>query len=120
MKLTLTKTHTEEVTINVPSFWKSPSTYYNEYVALIDENTVFRVLLMDDYSCIHSGTAEKMKSDLTTAHQNFNLTTEEDFMSAHDEALQGMSLKPVIKSYEQQLRDLMKEPKREREEMKHR
>lgn len=111
MKISISKTHTEteQVNISVPAFWKNPSIAYNEYVAIIDENTVFNVLLMNDMSYIKSGTPEKMERSITEAHRDFNLTTEEDFMSAHDEALQGMSLKPVIKSYEQQVRDLIKE-----------
>lgn len=106
MKITLSKTITQEVNVPVPSFWKSPTTAFSEYVALLDDNTAAQIILLTDCSIIKNGTPEKMASEISHAHLNFNLCTEGEFLSAYDEALQGMSLEPKgVVMYSHELND---------------
>lgn len=95
MKISISKTHTEEVTIPVPSFWKSGNERY--YTALVDEKTAITLNLYSDGSTyIKHGSPEDcvLKSEIAKAHNEHTICTEDEFMSTYNHALWMISLEP--------------------------
>lgn len=96
MTIELTKTYKETKNIPVPSFWKEPNMVnIHSYIALLDEQTAVAVILMDDYSSIRNCSPSYLKDEIQKAYSSYDLCSEEQFLSAYDEALQGMTLKPI-------------------------
>jgi hypothetical protein len=93
MTITTTKTVTEERVIHTPCFWKLGYFYF----ALLDENNMYQVLLMNDSHSIWNTTP--LKTLLETYNNNAaELITEEQFFSAYSEAREATNLEPKLKS----------------------
>jgi hypothetical protein len=94
MTITTTKTVTEERVIHTPCFWKLGYFYF----ALLDENNMYQVLLMNDSHSIWNTTP--LKTLLETYNNNAaELITEEQFFSAYSEAREATNLEPQIKGW---------------------
>lgn len=95
MKISVSKTHTEEVTIPVPSFWKAENEKY--YVALVDEKTAITLhLYLDGSTYVKHGSPNDfvLKSEIAKAAAGYLICDEDEFMSTYNNALWMISLEP--------------------------
>ena len=97
MQINIPKQTTESVHIAVPSFYK----YFNRYIGVIDENTLVTfvqhsfVTEMSNYKLPNNGTVWLE----STQDPNTELITEAEFFEASDQALQQLTITPILKTW---------------------
>lgn len=95
MTITVNQLQNVSREIQMPSFFKSASGA--TLLGFLDQNTVARVHLYDNYACIINGTPEEMK--MHTSLMDMVEATEAEFMSAYSEAYEAMRLEPKMGVY---------------------
>lgn len=85
---------TKEVEIPVPCFLRSKSG--QDYIALIDENTVVSVYESDSLKTVSNKELWLGKSDLANAWETFNSCTEQEFLEKYDAVIESISLHPKL------------------------
>lgn len=96
MKLKTRQTTETEIEIPVPSFYKSKSS--NDYIGILDEQTIISFYIAPDFSLIKNGKPLVLDNELVSAFLNYDKIDELEFCTKHIEILESFSLEPKLVS----------------------
>lgn len=96
IQISIKKEVEETRDISIPCFFKESG--YERYFAVLDEETQVRLTVLSSlgYTNIMHGTIDGR--DLSNAYKEYELCTEEEFMTAYNKAHESIRLAPVIKT----------------------
>lgn len=95
--LTIKSTVSREVEkkITLPAFWKKEN---GKYLAAIDEKTCIKFFASEDgeYISVSHSTCQFSLDDIAEAEAKWDPTTEQEFLSAYDDAHESIRMKPML------------------------
>lgn len=94
MTVTIEKTQTEEIELQVPCFFRDKAE--KNYVGVLDEKTVVVVYKSENFTIIKNSTPDVLSLDLKEAYSKFHSCTETEFMEKYDQVVESISLHPKL------------------------
>lgn len=94
MTVTIEKTQTEQIELQVPCFFRDKAE--KNYVGVLDEKTVVAIYKSGTLTIIKNGTLNILFVDLREAYQHFHSCTETEFMEKYDQVVESISLHPKL------------------------
>lgn len=98
MKLQTTITQTKELDILLPLFYKQQGCGIN-YLAVLDEKTLIELFISmegDMVTILHAVPEDRHSKDILKAMREWEAIKEQEFLSAYDDALSAISLRPKL------------------------
>lgn len=98
MKLTTTITQTKELDILLPLFYKLDE-YGTTYIAVLNEQTFIKLYINrkgDFVSIVHCVPNKNNGEEILKAMNSWEAIKEQEFLSAYDDALSAISLRPKL------------------------
>lgn len=98
MKLQTTITQTKELDILLPLFYKKEN-YGTDYLAVLNEKTLIKVFVSLEGDCVtvlHTVPDYSNSEYILTAMKEWEAIKEQEFLSAYDDALSAISLRPKL------------------------
>lgn len=98
MKLQTTITQTKELDILLPLFYKKVE-YGTNYIAVLNEQTFISLFIShngDMVSIMHSVPDKRNSEEIVKAMKSWEAIKEQEFLSAYDDALSAISLRPKL------------------------
>jgi hypothetical protein len=92
MTIKITEETEKQIEVREPSFWR----HGNNWVALINKETVIVLYKSENLVAVRSASAEMLKGDIATANSRYELCTEEEFLTAYANVLKSISLEPTL------------------------
>lgn len=97
MKISIEKTVREDREIKFPFFKKKEGTVCREFVAGINENTIYTLTIFHDGPVFVALTnAPSSKTNVLAESLSWENIGEEKYLQVHAEALRSLSLEPVL------------------------
>jgi hypothetical protein len=105
MKLKTNITEEREIDITLPIFRKEDYNGCLSYIAVIEESHAIKLYINDKAGHVQVLLTPMwlMTTDVMKAVQSWQEVTEEEFLNAHDKALQSLSLAPVLCEIDQEI-----------------
>lgn len=97
MKLSIEKKLMEEIEVTPPLFWKLKEGHTDNYIAWLDAETVIQLEITDGRArTIFCWPEWLSKGAIGKAYHSYGVISEEEFLAAHESALQSLSLIPKL------------------------
>jgi len=96
LKTTVSVPTEVSIELETPAFFKNPTTFYGEFIGVLDECTI-EILLLNGITTIRNAGTEDRIKEIHNAYGNWEHISEEEFFENLDKALKDFNFKPSLR-----------------------